>query len=419
MSTSVPFAYRYAFESDLFDTAASPSFDLATFDPKLIRPHFFRGYVRSPRSFAQNLLVLSKVVRTHFFLSLPPNYLDPVITSTPEILRLEGFSACCGVYARADMPANCFDGDVFSSGTTNVDFGTPMQLALARITDSDSICFQVGRAEVELTMTDESVIERKVDLPVRWVKSFTEVQAMQPKLVDKLHVRRDEAVKFFRSLPKGKSPKQTMFAVPSGKGIRLSTRASESGVPFCGVHRVRVLEPLIATCNELRVWTDVETGISGWEVSGASGRFFLLISPQPYRGFSGEGQNLSTLAMQPWEFSQGGFDVATQCEFKREIPVDLDGLQKMQPRLKSAMKLLKQDGITVVSRISQSECDLQVPGTSATHYVRLRDDGDACSCRWHSRYQGNRGPCKHILAARMLVERNEMRNNHSHVRRRN
>ncbi|MEO9592174.1 SWIM zinc finger family protein [Rhodopirellula bahusiensis] len=404
MSATIPFSYQYGFQSDLY---SSMCLDVATYDPKWNQPHFFRGQVRSPRAFAQNLLLLSKVVRTHFFLATPPDYLDPVITATPEILRLEGFSGCCCVYARADLPAAAFDGEILQSGTTNVDFGTPMQLALARITDSDSIRFQVGRDEVELKTSEESVVERKVALPVRWVKSFTEVQALQPRLVERWKVVRDEAVKFFKTLPKGKSPKQTMYAVPSGKGVRLSTRAAGGGVAFCGVHRVAVLQPLLSTCDWLRVWADDETGISGWEISGAAGRFFLLLSPQPYRGFSGEGQNLSTLASKPWEFSQSGFDVSTQATFDRELPLDLSGLQEMQPRLKAAHKLIEKGGVEIAKRISATEGDVTVPGTETRHYVRLRDGGDVCSCRWHSCYQGQRGPCKHILAALMLFEDHE------------
>ena len=57
--------------------------------------------------------------------------MDPVLTSTASILRLEGFSGCCGVYVRADLPADLFEGDVKGRGTTNVDFNDPMRNALA------------------------------------------------------------------------------------------------------------------------------------------------------------------------------------------------------------------------------------------------------------------------------------------------
>ncbi len=39
--------------------------------------------------------------------------------------------------------------------------------------------------------------------------------------------------------------------------------------------------------------------------------------------------------------------------------------------------------------------------SSITSVSRRRNK---CTCRWHSRYQGQRGPCKHILAVRMKVE---------------
>jgi predicted nucleic acid-binding Zn finger protein len=36
--------------------------------------------------------------------------------------------------------------------------------------------------------------------------------------------------------------------------------------------------------------------------------------------------------------------------------------------------------------------------------VRLRAEGDRCTCPWFSKHQGQRGPCKHVLAARIFVE---------------
>jgi uncharacterized Zn finger protein len=50
------------------------------------------------------------------------------------------------------------------------------------------------------------------------------------------------------------------------------------------------------------------------------------------------------------------------------------------------------------------DVDAKVPGSDFDHFVRLRFEGNKCTCRWHSRYQGQRGPCKHILAVRMKVE---------------
>ena len=400
---SVPITYRYPFASGLH-SSGSPVLGVSTCNRQGDHPYLFEGTVLNPSAFAHKLSLLSRIVRTHFFLQLDPKYLDPVVTVDPKMIRMEGFSACCGVYARADLPIQSFVGEVVSSGTTNVDFGTPMRVALARITDHETLTFRVGKEQVELETLNENLIERKVPLPVRWVKSFTEVQVLQKNLRDKFKIGRAEATRFLKSLPKGKSPKQTMYAVPSGKGIRLTTRSSKDAVGFSGVHRVRVLESLISRCDFLRVWSDPDSGISGWEIQSAAGRMFVLLSPRPYRGFSGEGQNLTSLALEPWEFTTSGFDVVQQNEFERELPLNLSGIKRLQPRLKNATNLLESGSVKIAKTLSDGEFDVLVASKSTEHYVRLRNDGDACTCRWFSRYQGQRGPCKHVLAARMLAE---------------
>jgi hypothetical protein len=45
----------------------------------------------------------------------------------------------------------------------------------------------------------------------------------------------------------------------------------------------------------LSVWSH-DSGASGWVAEVDGGRITLLISPQPYRGFSGEGQLLTALS---------------------------------------------------------------------------------------------------------------------------
>jgi len=43
---------------------------------------------------------------------------DPVITCDGEGLRFEGFSACCGVYARLDLLSSAFQAETMSPGTS-------------------------------------------------------------------------------------------------------------------------------------------------------------------------------------------------------------------------------------------------------------------------------------------------------------
>ena len=103
-----------------------------------------------------------------------------------------------------------------------------------------------------------------------------------------------------------------------------------------------------------------------------------------------------------------GFDTNTSRYFHRELPFDLDRIEAMQPRLKNARKLLEDGGIQVLGQPRADAHDVQVPGTDVAHHVRLRPGGDRCSCPWFSKHQGERGPCKHILAARMFTDAEEL-----------
>jgi hypothetical protein len=390
------------------------------------------------------LYTLSEVVRRHFFLPRPA-ILDPVLTSNEEMLRLEGFSGCCGVYARVDLPTEAFDGEWRGRGTTNVDFNQPMRNALLRLRDEQDVRFAVGANEVLLTSGAGEIVEKKVKLPLRWIKGFSEVQAYQPRLALKMEVDAAEALRFVRTLPASGVPKTTSYAVPAGRSLRLSQRPHKDAVPVLGTHRVKVIEPLLPRAQGLRIWGDEESGASAWEVRYAVGSFFLMISPDVFRGFSGEGQILAALAKPPddsiiarvraalkWQSqvdadmvahnlaisrpdvehalavlgSRGlaGFDAGTQHYFHRELPFDLDRVEEMQPRLRNARKLV---GNGLIRRLADTDRDVatfEVQGTGTMHRVRIAVDRQSCTCPWFSKYQGQRGPCKQILAASLVVD---------------
>lgn len=443
-SAAIDFTYRYPFASGLLQSERGLGLCLATCGVKHDHPYFFDGRLREPRVAGDMLLVLSQVVRTHFFMARQ-RLRDPVVTSGQSMIRFEGFSGCCGVYARADLPAEAFDAEIKNHGTTNVDFNDPMRAALTRIRDDDNVRLSVGAGEVALKRGEESVIEKKVKLPVRWIKGFSEVQQYQPELSLKLEASASEARQFLRSLPSGQGPKHTCHIVPVGRGLRLSSRSARGSVPISGTNRVRVLEPLMRSARSLRVWADDTAGTSAWEILFPTGRFFLMLSPDLYRGFSGEGQALQKLAGKQRESalhavrsrlawqdqidpqavaketgfavkeveaalallgSRGlaGFDVSSGRFFHRELPFDLEQVETLQPRLQGASKLLAEKRVEVLTRLAEGGADVAVGGTNVIHHVRLRPDGDRCTCPWFSKYQGKRGPCKHILAARILVD---------------
>ncbi len=398
------YTYRYPFASYLVGHTSVPSIQTATVDAKGTHPFLFRGRVLHPDEFGRCLSLLSKIVRTHFHLPLTPAMLDPVVTVADDAIRMEGFSGCCSVYARADFSHRSFDGKLLSTGTTNVDFGSQMQSALARVGIQEAVNLSIGSESFQLHTDDETVIERKVKLPIRWIKSFTEVQTLLPQLQPKLECDGIQTARLLKSFPSGPPPKNALYAIQSGSGVRLTTREKSGSVSVHGIHRVAVLEKLLPVTQRLKVYADDIQGNVGWEITGAASRFFLMISPRAYRGFSGEGANLSRIADASWEFSHRGYDVAQQQYFDRALPLDLSGVVKLQPRLKSAQKLFDADLVRIKTKLPDGQIDCLVQGTNTDHFVRLRNDNDACSCRWHSRYQGERGPCKHILAARILVE---------------
>src|SRR5690348_1958709 len=64
---------------------------------------FFDGWVARPGLVAGLLLTVAAVARSRYFQPVAARLLDPILTSGDGRLRLESFSSCCGVYARADL----------------------------------------------------------------------------------------------------------------------------------------------------------------------------------------------------------------------------------------------------------------------------------------------------------------------------
>ncbi len=444
MTTSLSYTYRYPFESALLEGMSEPTMRWATSLEGTSDDLFFDGKLRRPALVGQCLNVLTDIVRTRFYQQFDSRALDPVVTSGGGMLRFEGFSSCCGVYARVDLAPEAFDVELRGKGTTNVDFNNAMRSSLRMLTDRQDARLQVGGAGVTLTRDGDAVVERKVKLPSRWIKGFCEAQAYQPRLTPVFELNLTEIRDLMRSLPRGGASRQPVFLTRVGRVMRFGTRDQRGAVKIEGTDRIRVLEPLFPFTKKLTVWYDENAHTSGWDLDCETVRFFSLISPELSRGFSGEGQMLSRLATGVWQHAMpgvidslnwqskidsaqlavslsvseaaieaalavlgarglAGFDVTTGHYFHRVLPFELDDVEKQQPRLQAARRLVESSGVRVV--VHQDDAwDVEVDGTDVEHYVRLRREGDRCTCPWFSRHQGQRGPCKHVLAARLSVE---------------
>ena len=456
---ALEFAYRYRGRSALHERAAGPQLALATFLGQVQNPYFFEGRVTRPRLTAELLRSLMDVVRARFH--IPAAMLarilaaaDPVVTCNDERLRFEAFSGCASTYARIDFMPEAVETPSFGRGTTNVDFHAPLIAALARVRDSDRLSLAVGAKSVELKRNDEQIVEKKVALPVRWLKGFVEVQAYQPRLLPVHELTGVEALRFLRSLPRMKTSKHAIYVVPAGRGLRLSQQAAKEGVRVGGLERLRVLEGLASQATTMRVYGDEDSGTSGWELDFGVARFHLVLSPDVWRGFSGEGQALTRLADKSWEralpkvqkalawqavideeglsrqtrlappqirsalaalAARGlvGYDLASGTYFHRELPFDLALVDKLQPRLVAAKKLLAAGGVKPAAKArvrgASDELEYLVAGSGALHRVRISEESSRCTCPWYAKHQGQRGPCKHVLAVQMFADQDSLR----------
>lgn len=443
---ALDYTYRYARPSSLEWADGGPALLLATSGGAAEYPHFFRGRLLAPRRTADLLLALVHVVHSRFH--VPPAMLarilalaDPVVTSGGGRLRFEGFSACCSAYARVDLLPEAVDGEIVGRGTTNVDFNPPMRAALTRLRDAEPAQLSVGLGEVELATRSGAVTERKVPLPSRWLKGFVEVQSHQAAMDLCLEVSGSEARRFLRALPR-QATKGSSWVVASGAGLRVSQVAARGGIRVGGLERLRILEDIARYAVKLRAYQAPGGEACGWEVVTPDARFHLVLSPEVWRGFSGEGQVLSQLAEErhaealarvrgalDWQArldvgemtSAGldpaavrralaqlgaaglvGYDLAEGAYFHRELPFDLSVVEQLQPRLRDARKLVAEAAVRIERQNAEGIIEAWVRGTDVEHRVRLDGEGARCTCPWYSKHPGDRGPCKHILAVQLI-----------------
>jgi hypothetical protein len=442
--SAVSQTYRYAHPSFLSE-AARPRLTLSTALPEGgAAPRFFEGRMLAPRLVSELLTAVHLIVGSRFF--TPANSVakaialaDPVVTSGGGLLRFEGFSACCSTYVRTDVLPQAYDGQVIAKGTTNVDFNAPMRAALARVRDEAGLELAVGPDEVTLRSGTAQVTERKVDLPARWVRGMVEVQSCQAAMRRRFEVSALDALRFLRTLPRASTSRTPLWVAPGPAGLFATTRPSERGVRVTDTRRLRVLEVLLPRASSLAVFAHDAQQASAWVLDFGQARLTLALSPEVWRGFSGEGQALrallhasgrsdallarvrAALAWQPrldgaalagelalpasdiedalrvlGACGLAGFDVADGRYFHRVLPFDLSGVEDMHPRLAAARELIADAAVTV---LKDDPFEATVRSGGVLHRVRSKAGELHCTCPWHAAHQGQRGPCKHVLAA--------------------
>ncbi|MEU9883885.1 SWIM zinc finger family protein [Sphaerisporangium sp. NPDC051011] len=440
--TSTVQAYSYAGPSTLVGDQLGLSTSGGRTATGLIgRPRFFSGVVTQAAPAAHGLLALADVALARYHQPRAGGggfSRDPVITCDGERLRLESFSACGGVYARLDLLGGALDGEVFDRGTTNVDVNGPLREALARVGGRDPLHLGVGADELAVTTMDGAVIEKKVPLPERWLRGFAEVQVIAAGFDLRAELAGMPAVRFLRGLPKKASA--NVWVVPSGRDLRVTDGPAPGAVCLAGVGRLATLHPLLRFAKALRVYGPAvhdRAASSAWELELPGMRYTLVLSPQAWRGFSGEGAVLDDLSGDDAEADADvigmllnfepsveiglladrsgltparvraaltqlgtagrvGYDLAEAGHFHRELPYDREHVETLNPRLSAARALVEAGAVRLTGPGTA-----QVTTAGGVYEVGLEQG--SCTCPWWFDHRGSRGPCKHVLATRITT----------------
>jgi len=449
--------YRYTSPSALVADGDRRRLRLATSGGPASNPRFFRGTLLMPVVAADLLLTLGDVARSRFH--VPPAMLtrilqlaDPVVTCADDRLRFEAFSACCSVYGRVDLLPDAFDGEVLGRGTTNVDFGPGIRAALAGVEDRQRLGLALGAEAIEVETDTDTAIERRVLLPERWLRGFLEVQAIQADLDPVAEIDAAGARAFFRSIPKSPS-KRPVWVAPAARGRGFvhhdpgglaGARVGAGSVAVAGLARLRLFERVARHATALRVFAVPGDGSTGWQVDVPGARLTLVLSPDVWRGFTGEGRGLHALADAApaagiaavraalgWEPRLGvealaraanrstavvssalaalalsgvvGFDLAERGFFRRELPFHLDRGERLQPRLRAARGLVARNAVRIDDGVGPDISAWVGDAASVEYRVRSTDAGWTCTCPWYGRHRGDRGPCKHVLAVQLTA----------------
>jgi hypothetical protein len=435
--------YRYDHISELRTVSKGATLALASDRNVVAPPTFLKARALAPNVTAKSLRVVSEIVGSRFY--VPPSMLakilreaDPVATVGADAVRFEGFSACCSAYVRLDLDDGALDVAERRKGTTNVDFGPELRGALATVTPDTDMGISIGADAVEIAKDGEVLVEKKVPLPLRWVKGFAEVQVAIAGMEFAFSMPRVAAQRFLRGLPRGKND-QLLWVSAVGPSARVAARENKGAIPLRGSHRLRVFEPLAGLAESLDVHVNRATGATSWALNFGAQRLWLVLNAEPWRGFSGDGGLLSQLASSDksgvaavtaqlnWqdridpealasvtdltqetiavalaELAAGGrvgFDLERAAYFHRELPFDMRRVEGLNPRLKSAAALFETGAVRWAGDAAE------VVSSDVIHAVTQEKDGWRCTCPWFAKNGGQRGPCKHMLAVEMDIDR--------------
>lgn len=407
-----------------------------------VAPILFMGRLTHPALTARALTGLAKVASTRFIPipSISASLRDPIVSVGSKLIRFEAFSGCAGVYVSVDVLPEGLDGTFLAEGSTNVDFNSPLLTALGGVGSKDEMNLCIGPEDVSVGFASGTVVERKVPLPVRWLKALGTIPIYLSDSEYFGELSGPQAAKICRSASQSKGKGDHYLARRGSELIisSLSTRRPDE-IPIGGLYRLQPIAPFLALAEGIKVYAHPSGTAITWRVYLKGLRFSLTMSREPYRGFSGEGAGLGELSqgltpellsalsvgtanrlfvpVSPGRKKTGpaseqatalaamgllGYDLDEKSYFHRRLPFKLDRLLGLNPRLKGAEKLLAGGKVEINFR-QDGTVEGRVEGSGVWHSVVLSENSARCTCLWTSKYKDTRGPCKHILAVKKAV----------------
>lgn len=403
-------------------------------------PCFFAGSLTNSVLTAKCLMTLAKVVRSSFA-PIPVRLLDPIVTTGQEKIRFEGFSSCNGIYARLDVLGDGLDGDFLASGTTNVDFNDPMINALNAVKKDELMMLAVGDDNVRIQTEKADVTEKKVKLPERWIKGLTSVQVYLADMTERATLNKLETMQFFAQIPKGKRNAPMYLNKMAGR-YQLSPLSKPDSIHIGGAERLRLLEGLLPFIEKMSIYQADEHDSVALELYMPTMVMTVALSPECYRGFSGEGGILDKLTDVPMEFVHAfnhilkanevfdptllsfehdldyrsveqmsaslsamgllGYDLQHAQHYYRRLPFKMEKIIALNPRFKNAQKLSNPHDVQLITN-TPTHTEARVTGTDVVHTVVIKHGQPKCTCQWFAKYETKRGLCKHILAVKMAI----------------
>lgn len=404
-------------------------------------PSFFHGFATHPQVLARGLVTLADITATRYYQFTPTSQRDPVLTAHGDRLRAEVFSACNSVYARLDLLGEGFDGGEIAFGTTNVDLGSATRQVLTNISRSDLLHVDVGLDEVRLATLDTTAVERRVEMPERWVRALGNAAEMHHGLAPAFRLDAVAARAFVGTIPAATATARSGWLAPGRGGPRLASRPTSDAVAVSGLNRLAAVRRLLTHVQGITFYQSGAADTDGVvvEVALPSARLVVGLTAEASRGHSGEGSLLTglagesavadadlvsaVLAFEPVidvarlsretalaeprvrdalavlaASGRVGWDLHDGAWFHRELPSDAARVERDNPRLRDARRLVEEGGVR--------RHDGGWLVTSAdTEYAVGGSPPDRCTCTWYLTRGRDRGPCKHVLAVRMAQQR--------------